>query len=49
MSAVLLIAIFPGNIRAAQEHLKIGDTPATPLPLRALLRCGWFAIDDDIA
>ena len=36
--AVLLIAIFPANIRAAQEHLKIGATPATPLPLRALLQ-----------
>src|SRR6516225_4296294 len=36
--AVMLIAIFPANIRAAQEHLKIGDTPATALPLRALLQ-----------
>jgi len=36
--AVLLIAIFPANIRAAHEHLKIGDTSATALPLRALLQ-----------
>ena len=36
--AVLLIAIFPANIRATQQHLKIGHTPATPLPLRALLQ-----------
>jgi uncharacterized membrane protein len=36
--AVLLIALFPANIRAAQERLKIGDTPATPLPSRALLQ-----------
>jgi uncharacterized membrane protein len=36
--ALLLIAIFPANIRAAQEHLTIGDTSATALPLRALLQ-----------
>jgi uncharacterized membrane protein len=35
---VLLMAMFPANIRAAQGHLKIGDTPATPLPLRTLLQ-----------
>jgi uncharacterized membrane protein len=36
--AVLLILIFPANIRAAHENLKIGGRPATPLPLRVLLQ-----------
>ena len=36
--ALLLIALFPANIRAAREHLTIGGRPATPLPMRALLQ-----------
>lgn len=36
--ALLLIALFPANIRAAREHLSIGGRPATALPLRALLQ-----------
>jgi uncharacterized membrane protein len=36
--AALLVAIFPANVRAAREHLKIGKVQATPLPLRALLQ-----------
>ena len=36
--ALLLIALFPANIRAARERLTIGGRPATALPLRALLQ-----------
>nr|MBV9156482.1 DoxX family protein [Acidobacteriaceae bacterium]MBV9294993.1 DoxX family protein [Acidobacteriaceae bacterium]MBV9766181.1 DoxX family protein [Acidobacteriaceae bacterium] len=36
--AMLLIGLFPANIRAAREHLTIGGRPATALPLRALLQ-----------
>jgi uncharacterized membrane protein len=36
--AVLLVALFPANVRAARENLTIGGTPATALPLRALLQ-----------
>jgi uncharacterized membrane protein len=36
--AVLLMAIFPANIRAAREHLKIGEGAATALPLRTVLQ-----------
>jgi len=36
--AVLLIALFPANVRAAREKLTIGGRPATPLPLRAVLQ-----------
>jgi uncharacterized membrane protein len=36
--AMLLIALFPANIRAARESLTIGGRPATALPLRALLQ-----------
>lgn len=35
---VLLIALFPANIRAAREKLTIGGKPATPLLLRTLLQ-----------
>ena len=34
----LLLALFPANVRAARENLKIGGRDATPLPLRALLQ-----------
>lgn len=36
--ALLLIALFPANVRAARNHLTIGGRPATALPLRALLQ-----------
>ena len=36
--AMLLIALFPANIRAAREGLAIGGRPATALPLRTLLQ-----------
>jgi uncharacterized membrane protein len=36
--AVLLIALFPANVRAARENLTIGGRPATPRPFRALLQ-----------
>jgi uncharacterized membrane protein len=36
--ALLLMGLFPANIRAAREHLTIGGRPATVLPLRALLQ-----------
>ena len=36
--AMLLIALFPANVRAAREHLTIGGRPATALPLRTLLQ-----------
>jgi uncharacterized membrane protein len=41
--ALMLIAIFPANIRAAREHLTIGGRPATPLALRALLQIAFIA------
>jgi uncharacterized membrane protein len=36
--AVLLAAMFPANVRAAREHLKIGEQDATALPLRTVLQ-----------
>jgi uncharacterized membrane protein len=36
--AVLLVALFPANVRAARENLTIGGRPVTALPLRALLQ-----------
>jgi len=36
--ALLLIGLFPANIRAARKHLTIAGRPATALPLRALLQ-----------
>jgi uncharacterized membrane protein len=41
--AMLLISLFPANIRAAREGLKIGGRPATALPLRALLQLVFIA------
>ena len=35
---VLLVALFPANIRAAREILTIGGRPATALPLRTLVQ-----------
>ena len=36
--ALLLVALFPANIRAAREGLTIGGRPATAIPLRTLLQ-----------
>ncbi len=36
--AMLLMGLFPANVRAAREHLTIGGRPVTALPLRALLQ-----------
>jgi uncharacterized membrane protein len=41
--AMLLIGLFPANIRAARERLTIGGRPATVLPLRALLQLVFIA------
>jgi uncharacterized membrane protein len=41
--AMLLIALFPANLRAAREHLTIRGRPATALPLRALLQIVFIA------
>ena len=41
--AMLLIALFPANIRAAREGLTIGGRPATALPLRTLLQLVFLA------
>ncbi len=41
--AMLLIALFPANIRAAREGLTIGGRPATALPLRTLLQLVFIA------
>jgi uncharacterized membrane protein len=36
--ALLLIAIFPANVRAAREAIAIAGRPATPLPMRAIIQ-----------
>lgn len=36
--ALLLLAIFPANVHAAREGLRIGGAPATPLVLRTALQ-----------
>jgi uncharacterized membrane protein len=41
--ALLLIALFPANIRAARERLTIGGRPATALPWRAPLQLVFIA------
>ena len=41
--AILLISLFPANIRAARERLSIGGRPATALPLRTLLQLVFIA------
>jgi len=40
---MLLIALFPANIRAAREGLKIGGRPATALSLRTVLQVAFIA------
>src|SRR5262245_39915317 len=41
--ALLLIAVFPANVRAAREGITIGGKPATPLVARSLTQ-GFFLI-----
>lgn len=41
--AILLVALFPANVRAAREHLNIGGTAATALPLRTVLQIVYIA------
>jgi len=41
---VLLIAVFPANIKAAREHLKIRGWPATPLAVRALIQVAFILL-----
>jgi uncharacterized membrane protein len=36
--AVLLVGMFPANVRAARERLTLGGKAATPLPLRTVLQ-----------
>ncbi len=36
--ALLLLAIFPANVRAAREEIAIAGRPATPLPLRTVIQ-----------
>jgi uncharacterized membrane protein len=40
---MLLIALFPANMRAARERLTIGGRPATALPLRTVLQVVFIA------
>ena len=40
---LLLIAVFPANLRATREGQTIGGKPATPLPARSLIQ-GLFLI-----
>lgn len=40
---VLLVAMFPANIHAAQQQLTIGGAPVTELPLRTFVQVGLIA------
>ncbi|MED1953798.1 hypothetical protein [Brevibacillus centrosporus] len=41
--AVLLVTMFPANVRAAREHLTIGGRPVPKLPLRIVLQVVFLA------
>lgn len=41
--AVLLVAMFPANVRAARESLTIGGRPVPKLPLRIVLQLVFLA------
>jgi uncharacterized membrane protein len=36
--SLLLIAVFPANVRAARDRITIGGKPATPLVARSLIQ-----------
>jgi uncharacterized membrane protein len=36
--AVMLLFLFPANVRAARKKLTLGGRPATPLPVRTVLQ-----------
>jgi uncharacterized membrane protein len=40
---LLLLAIFPANVRAAREKLTIGGTPATPIVARTIMQIVFLA------
>jgi uncharacterized membrane protein len=40
---LLMLALFPANVRAAREGLDIGGSAATPLPLRAAMQVLFIA------
>lgn len=42
--AVLLVALFPANVRAAREQLSIGGVRATPLVPRTLMQLGFIVL-----
>lgn len=46
---VMLIGIFPANVRAARQHLTIGGRPATPLALRAAIQIIFLAATTAVA
>ena len=41
---LLLVAMFPANVKAAVEHLKVAGRPATPLWLRLPLQLVFIAL-----
>jgi len=41
--ALLLVAMFPANVRAARERIAIAGKPATPLGLRTVLQLVFLA------
>lgn len=41
--AVLLVAMFPANVHAAQQGLTLGGKPVTPLPLRTFVQVSLVA------
>ncbi|MBU8894155.1 DoxX family protein [Corallococcus sp. M34] len=41
--SLLMVAMFPANVRAAREHLSIAGTPVMPLWPRLLLQLGFIA------
>ena len=46
---MLLVGIFPANVRAAREHLLIGGRQATPLALRAAIQIIFLAATAAVA
>ena len=41
---MLLIALFPANVRAARRRIDIGGKPATPLWFRTWVQVGFIAL-----